>query len=339
MDDLNRGGVLTDKRIEILDGWRALSILLVLAGHWLPIGPKSWELNASVAATGMVLFFNLSGFLITRLLLADPRVGNFLIRRIFRIVPLAYVAMLVLQLWHGSDSALLLSNLLFLANLPPQHLFEGGEHLWSLCVEMQFYMGVALLVRLGGRRALYALPFIAIAVTALRVGQGAMISIVTWQRVDEILAGAIIALLFNSRSAFHYLQSLPRVTPLLILPLVFVSAHPAAGGLNYLRPYLAASAIGASLFSAPAGMVRLFRSKAAIYIAQTSYAIYVVHGVLSATWLGSGDTIHKYAKRPLLIAATFLISHISTFKYEARMIDLGKTLANRWAGPRTTVAE
>lgn len=324
-----------DRRIDILDGWRALSILLVLAGHWFPIGPKSWELNGVAAATGMVLFFNLSGFLITRLLLSDMRVRNFLIRRIFRIVPLAYVAMFALYIWNGLDDRNLLANLLFFANLPPQHLFAGGEHLWSLCVEMQFYVGIAFLVTLGGRRALFALPVIAIAITALRVVQGATISIVTWQRVDEILAGAIVALIFHNKHAGRFFEKFPPATTLLILPLVFASAHPATGALNYLRPYLAACAIGISLYSAPQAMVALFRSKPAVYVAQTSYAIYVVHGMLGATWLGSGEKIVKYAKRPLLVLATFAIAHLSTFKYEALMIQLGKRLAGRWGGTRS----
>ncbi len=39
------------QRIPILDGWRALSILLVLAGHLLPLGPHRWGLNGAVAAS------------------------------------------------------------------------------------------------------------------------------------------------------------------------------------------------------------------------------------------------------------------------------------------------
>ena len=36
-------------RFLSLDGWRGLSILFVLAGHLLPLGPKSWQMNSSVA--------------------------------------------------------------------------------------------------------------------------------------------------------------------------------------------------------------------------------------------------------------------------------------------------
>ncbi len=45
------------KRLEVLDGWRAISILLVLSCHMLPLGPKSWNLNLSAGYAGMALFY------------------------------------------------------------------------------------------------------------------------------------------------------------------------------------------------------------------------------------------------------------------------------------------
>ena len=63
-------------RFEVLDGWRGVSISLVLAGNLLPLGFKKWQLNDTVAVTGMVLFFILSGFLITNILVRDKDVKN-----------------------------------------------------------------------------------------------------------------------------------------------------------------------------------------------------------------------------------------------------------------------
>src|SRR3954447_9467392 len=72
-------------RFAMLDGWRALSITLVLAAHLLPLGPKSLHLNDAVAPMGMVVFFTLSGFLVPRFLAAEPgSVRTFVIRRFFR---------------------------------------------------------------------------------------------------------------------------------------------------------------------------------------------------------------------------------------------------------------
>ncbi|MEP6784456.1 MAG: acyltransferase [Sphingomonadales bacterium] len=323
------GAKTSDDRIAILDGWRALSILAVLAGHLLPLGPKSWELNGAVAASGMAIFFTLSGFLITRLLLADPRVPQFLIRRLFRIVPLAWVAMIVLAIATQADAATLLANLAFYANLPPAQLMHGGEHLWSLCVEVQFYMFAAIIVLVAGRRALFILPVMMVAVTSLRIAQGAEISIITWQRVDEILAGATLALLYHYGWLQRLSDKLPSMTVLALLPVVIFSAHPASGAFMYARPYVAAAAVGISIFSAPAFMRTIFVSRPAVYVAATSYALYVFHGMLSVTWLGSGDTLIKYSKRPFLIVLTFALAHLSTFRFEARMIALGKILARR----------
>ena len=81
-----------ESRLQLLDGWRGISISLVLAGHLLPLGPKSLQINPTATAAGMAMFFILSGFLITSLLLRDDHIGRFLVRRFARIVPLAWLA-------------------------------------------------------------------------------------------------------------------------------------------------------------------------------------------------------------------------------------------------------
>jgi peptidoglycan/LPS O-acetylase OafA/YrhL len=315
------------KRIAILDGWRALSILLVLAGHLLPLGPGRFGMNGAIASSGMAIFFTLSGFLITQFMLHRPDVRAFLIRRLFRILPLAWVAMLALAIATGADASKVAANFLFFANLPPARLMHGGEHLWSLCVEVQFYLGIALLVGLCGVRGLRILPAICVAVTVVRVLQGAVLSIYTWQRVDEILAGATLALLHARHGERE--RGWPTWLPLVLLALTVASAHEATGALGYLRPYLAAGAVGASIVAAPAWMRALFASRPARYVAEISYAVYVFHGMLSATWLGSGDTLVRYAKRPLLFAVTFAAAHLSTTRFEQPMIDLGKRIERR----------
>ncbi|MBS0242520.1 MAG: acyltransferase, partial [Proteobacteria bacterium] len=77
-------------RLPVLDYIRATSILIVLATHGLPLGPRSWQLNLATGPLGMSLFFVLSGFLITLKLARDPDAVAFLITRFCRIVPLAY---------------------------------------------------------------------------------------------------------------------------------------------------------------------------------------------------------------------------------------------------------
>ncbi len=304
------------KRIPILDGWRATSILLVLGSHLVPLGPHWLLLNFVAGAMGMALFFTLSGFLITQFLASGMAVPDFLARRLARIVPLCWAAVIVLLLWHRYDLMTIVRNFLFVANLPPAALLQGGEHLWSLGVEMQFYVCVALICLIFGRRGLYLVPLMCIGVTCARVIAGERISIVTWHRIDEILAGGIIALIYSGwfgAKASEILKKLP-VWPFAIAAVV--CSHPATGPLQYLRPYAAAFLVGASLTDAPERLRRLLESRPMAYVAEISYSLYVIHGVLAATWLGSGDKIVKYLKRPLLFGATFLLAHISTRYFE-----------------------
>ncbi len=325
------------QHLKILDGWRALSILLVLAGHWLPLGPSRFGVNGAVAAGGMAIFFTLSGFLITRFLLDRPSPGPFLIRRLLRILPLAWVAMIVLAVANRSaDPALLLANLGFYSNLPPARFFPGGEHLWSLCVEMQFYLGVALIAAALGRRGLLLLPVIALGVTAARIYAAEPISIVTWHRVDEILAGATVALIYEGRLGAFATRALQRCNFALAAVLAIACTYALATPLAFARPYAIALMIGVSLWHVPAWFRALLESRGAAYIAKISFALYVIHGMLTHTWLGTGDTLARYAKRPLLAAATWALAHWSTFHFEQRFIDLGRRLTSRRETPALT---
>lgn len=317
-------------RIDVLDGWRALSILLVLAGHWLPM-PGVLQANHMVAASGMALFFSLSGFLITRLLLRDPQPGPFLVRRIFRIVPLAWAAVLILVIATGASASEAAANFLFYANLPPAQLMHGGEHLWSLGVEVQFYVVAALVAAVFGVRGVWLFPLLALAVTGLRIADGEVISIVTWHRVDEILSGATVALLL-SRPRFQSLgQRIPSWACLAALALLLISAHPLSGPLQYLRPYFAGATIACSILSTPGWLASWLTGRIARYVAATSYAVYVIHGMLTVTWLGGEQATKavRYALRPLLVAVTFALAHLSTFYFERHFIRWGKAIAQR----------
>src|SRR5450631_310914 len=89
--------------IPVLDGWRGISILCVLAGHMLPLGPKFLQFNAMIATTGMSLFFILSGFLIVSMLVRKDNVAAFLVRRVCRIVPLAWAFLIVVLSFNGAS--------------------------------------------------------------------------------------------------------------------------------------------------------------------------------------------------------------------------------------------
>jgi peptidoglycan/LPS O-acetylase OafA/YrhL len=143
-------------RVPALDGVRAIAILLVLAGHFLDFG--------GMGVAGVTLFFVLSGFLITRLLVHDVeqsgrvRFGRFYWRRACRIIPayLAWVSITWLILGDATqhvDRVALRGLLTYTYNYttPAPYGFNSIIHpAWSLAVEEQFYLLWPLVLTLLG---------------------------------------------------------------------------------------------------------------------------------------------------------------------------------------------
>jgi len=327
-------------RYPVLDGWRGISILMVLAAHQLPLGPYRWGLNHAAGLLGMSLFFTLSGFLITMSLIFRPMVKPFLIRRICRILPLAWLFLAIALPLGGAEPLQYASHLLFFVNSPGLDLTPWTDHFWSLCMEMQFYLVIAFLFGWLGQASFKLLPVMALAVTLNRATHGITDSIFTLYRVDEILAGACLALLVHRwnqqpdglrdilpRRAFPWVASG-------LLGLLLLSCHEWGGVLQYLRPYVAASLVGATILASamdigPGRVERFLTQRWLGYIGQISYAVYLLHPLAAYGWLGSGDSIVRYAKRPLVFALTFGLAHLSTFYYEARWMKWGKAWSRR----------
>src|SRR5258708_19253106 len=106
--------------------------------------------------------------------------------------------MLVFLLFGLSKQALV-SQRGLVVNDRPDQMIPVTEHLWSLCVEVHFYVFVTLLAAVGGRRAFALVWPCCLAITAIRIMEGAYIDIPTHLRIDEILTGACIATLPTSR--------------------------------------------------------------------------------------------------------------------------------------------
>jgi peptidoglycan/LPS O-acetylase OafA/YrhL len=133
------------KRIPSLDGLRAISIAMVVMGHWTSLRYQ-WEVGGAFANLGVRIFFIISGYLITSLLLQERarsstiRLREFYVRRAYRILPAAIAFMLPvfiiywgqLRWYHMAAAAL------YVTNFDPWHPWFLG-HLWSLSVEEQFY--------------------------------------------------------------------------------------------------------------------------------------------------------------------------------------------------------
>ena len=142
-------------RIPSLDGLRAISIFLVVALHTIQRYsvthhvPRFWH-GIFAGGTGVFIFFVISGYLITSLLLDEQqKTGTisrrgFYIRRALRILPplYMYVAVVLLLGLAGrlaSDKLDIISALFFFHDYAPSFMWSL-EHFWSLSIEEQFYL-------------------------------------------------------------------------------------------------------------------------------------------------------------------------------------------------------
>ncbi len=174
------------------------------------------------------------------------------------------------------------------------------------------------------------LPFLALFVTGVRVWESVPISIATHLRVDEILAGATVALIHSSARWGGVRRLVGRAHPMVLVVVLAVCCHPMSGFLAYLRPYVAAIMVAGTLWrEGSAGGV--LASRTLKYFADVSYALYVIHPICWYGWLGSGGTFERYLlKRPVGFALTFFLAHVSTFYYEKHWIERGK----KWSAGR-----
>jgi peptidoglycan/LPS O-acetylase OafA/YrhL len=158
--------------VPSLDGLRALSITLVTLSHLLgttgfPLGADALLAVGDLGYLGVRIFFVISGYLITNLLIAEhAKTGGislrgFYVRRAYRILPAAYamVASIALAAWVGAiavDGYDILSAVTYTTNYHYDRSWELG-HLWSLSVEEQFYLLWPVLLVIFGRRAIVPL--------------------------------------------------------------------------------------------------------------------------------------------------------------------------------------
>lgn len=166
-----------------MDGLRALSIALVIISHLGGAHGTPWGSSSIASGWGILgvrVFFVISGFLITTLLLAEhERSGRiellaFFRRRAWRLLPAAYVFLATLALaeslgWISLGPNDLLSGATYWANYD-QHRSWNTGHLWSLAVEEQFYvLWPALLMLLAPRRSMKVAAGVLLLVPAIRL--------------------------------------------------------------------------------------------------------------------------------------------------------------------------
>lgn len=319
-EDSSEGG---QAHVLSLDGVRAASILLVLLAHTAPLGPKPWLFNAMAGRMGMALFFCLSGYLIVSMLYRNPDVPSFVAKRVMRIVPALFIYLTVLLIFFDLPLKSWLLNMAFVSNYAVSALGTGPvSHLWSLCVEMHFYLAISVAVLIGGARAVWLVFPAALVITGLRIDAGIVSNINTHLRADEILAGgwlALIAYYHGARLRALFASSILAGTSIALLWVLFmVSSHDYGGALVYLRPYLAMALVGVIMHCRLRALLDILESRIARYIARISYALYIWHPLMVFGAMNTGSTLERYLlKRPVSWALSWAAAHLSTFYWEA----------------------
>jgi peptidoglycan/LPS O-acetylase OafA/YrhL len=160
---------LSSRRLPELDFWRGIAIASVVLYHaiyWSQPSQPNKIADVFTRATvfgwlGVNLFFVLSGFLITGILLdSKGKPGYFRIfygRRIRRIIPAYLVCLVLVVCFHLVSTGGLLRAVTFTANYNLIPAARSYGPLWSLSVEEQFYLVWPLVVLLVSRRALAAI--------------------------------------------------------------------------------------------------------------------------------------------------------------------------------------
>ncbi len=328
---------LETPRILELDGVRGLAILAVLLANGLGV-PLLWA--------GVDLFFVLSGFLITGILIRQREaghtgLGHFYRRRALRILP-PYLLLLCITtvafgtgwLQHWYWFAFFATNIgaalhqLSYPNLLP---------LWSLAVEEQFYLVWPLVVLHVRRQALFAVA-VALLLTAPLLRALATpwfdtffpIYYLTPFRMDLLASGALLA-------ALHHWQR-PRIAALGFRPqFAFVAVAAILVSLTVLDPgfrtsansvrgnvlifactNLLATALVTIALVGQGFICRLLRLPALRYLGKISYSMYLIHqtAILLAAQLFPG----RLPKFALAVVFTILYGTLCWYAFERRLL-------------------
>ena len=309
-------------RISGLDGLRGVAVALVLGFHLYPrLVPGGW--------LGVSLFFTLSGFLITTVILRDLDNNSFTFksfyaRRARRLLPAALLVLALFTLswtllgWFDTNHR----NDVFFAFLQIanwQQIWEGIPygtalaspvvHYWSLAIEEQAYLVLPLLIVVfGAKRLRLVAPFLfilSVGATFLAHQNQSLIYFGTHTRAAEILAGVIVAIVMHntSRTPKSHISTVVSATGLIYLITASTIVHlndniVYQGGL-IITGVVSAAVIATVPFSPIATVLNL---APLVWLGTVSYGIYLIHWPVLLT-LKQTD-LPQWAISPLTLVAT-----------------------------------
>jgi peptidoglycan/LPS O-acetylase OafA/YrhL len=289
---------VAESRIPSLDGARAISIGLVIAGHLnLPrYVPGLWRLD--LGNLGVRVFFVISGFIITALLLGELRrtgsvsLKSFYRRRIFRILPAYYTflgtVMLISALRGGEATwAKVWPAITFVADYFDVPWIVG--HTWSLAVEEQFYLlWPSAMVLLGLRRSYFGCIAILFLAPLFRI----LADIGLWPTspryafecvADALAVGCLLAILRDrlwENSVYRRFVSSPLSLLPLLLAILLIAVEEDKGAIYFTASVLTLN-VGIAIvldryMRQPESMIgRLLNLAPIVWLGFLSYSLYL----------------------------------------------------------------
>jgi peptidoglycan/LPS O-acetylase OafA/YrhL len=363
-------------RLPALDGLRGLAALAVVFLHLtmqsVPHSPPAIVVKNLFAAgwTGVDLFFVLSGFLITGILVGAKGSTNyfrvFYGRRMLRILPLYYAALIVLfgvpmlvTLPHGFRVPLSeqLWFWVYLQNYHWRGIFAGWTgHLWSLAIEEQFYLVWPLVILVTSRKQAIA---VCVGLIAVSVGYRAYaenfdtsldIYYPTQARLDGLAIGSAIALLVTETD---WLLRLRRFAPslMIVATILFVvsrTTFPVTGqALSPLGNLSVAVFYGCllvfALCATSSTLARTLRSRFLRFYGRYSYALYVIHvpamsglghiGIYPDTLsFGGSDLVGQLLYIAIVLPIVTLLAWLSWHLFEKHFLKLKRHFVYSYPG-------
>jgi peptidoglycan/LPS O-acetylase OafA/YrhL len=305
------------RHIPELDGLRGIAILTVIIYHFQIHGEhglqRAIHTATSLGWAGVDLFFALSGFLITGILLDTERgpgmFRRFYARRCLRILPLYYAALIF---WFWADPAIWggqqvpggeqLWYWLHLSNWRTAYFpvtYPAVTHFWSLAIEEQFYLFWPLVVLLCPRRtALWTAIGLIAASVVFRNLPGVQetsreysnfLYRLTPSRMDTLLVGALAAIAYREPRFRRFAERRwlwVAAVGAAIASACLIAAGSASAfsewmtrfGYTGIALFCAAMVVGAALHTGSAApLQKLLRSPVLRGYGKYSYCLYVIH--------------------------------------------------------------
>lgn len=344
------------KRVPQLDSVRGLAVLIVLLHN-----TDKYQYTGLLARNGWMgvdLFFVLSGFLITGILLdtkdSDGYFRNFYARRCLRIWPLYYCAILfmfvVVPFLRPSEASRIFeprsmpwwSYFVYLQNFLVPSITSATGLLgvtWSLAVEEQFYAVWPIVVRYCSEAKLRKITITLICFSPILrfylVHRGYNVYPNTFCRLDGLMMGALLAVVMRSKGFSRGAYVRPAwVTLLIASPLALITSGKAPWAVYSLTALASVSFVYVALCSNQKWLQAIMGNRFLIYTGTISYGIYVLEKIPTDAAMSLHFVRYPALILPLTAAATYGLAVLSWNLLEKPFLSLKRFFGVQRAATR-----